>query len=163
MYLLSVLAIVVCFVLFQVLNRSAYIEYFDAMSILVLVVLIIPIMISSGLLKDLNRALRLTMGKNKEASMLEMKRAKLAVDTMIKVSIGSGVFVAVMQIHALLHYMSDPASIGPAISLALLTVLYAVVINLLLLPIRAKLEKRILEYMPSEPENVAEPKAKEIS
>lgn len=153
MYLISVLAIILCFVLNRLLNVSAVVRYFDAMSLLFLFVLIMPIMISTGLLKDLNRAFRMVFGKKGEASMLEMKRAKLAVDTMIKVSMGSGIFVAVMQVQAVLHYMAAPTSIGPAISIALLAVLYAVVISLLLYPIGAKVEERILEYMPSDAES----------
>lgn len=156
MYLISVLAIILCFVLNQFLNRTACVQYFDALSLLFLAVLIIPIMISTGLLKDLNHALRLVLGKKSEASMLEMKKAKLAVDTMIKVSMCSGIFVAIMQGHAVLHYMAAPTSIGPAISIALLTVFYALAISLFLYPIGAKIERQILEYMPSCPEGGTE-------
>ena len=156
MYLLSVLSIILCFVLIQFVNRAAYVQYFDAMSLLLLIVLVIPIMLSTGLLKDLNQAFRLVFGKKNEASMLEMKRAKLAVDTMIKVSVGSGIFIAVMQIFAILHYMATPQFMGSAISVALLTVLYAVVVSLLLYPVGAKIEKRILEYMPSDAESGVE-------
>ena len=38
---------------------------------------------------------------------------------------------------------------SPVISLILLAVLYSVVISLVMIPIRAKLEQRILEYIPS--------------
>lgn len=149
MYLLSVLAIVLCFVLIQLVNPYSIMGFMDVTCIFLLVVLVVPIMISAGLLKDLNHAIRLTLGKKKETAMLELKRAKLAVDTMMKVSIYSSIFVTMIEIVVLLHNMSDPVQLGPMISMCLLSLLYAMVISLLLLPIRAKLEQRILEYIPS--------------
>lgn len=152
MYLLSVLAIVLCFVFVQLVNPYSIMGFVDVTCILLLVVLVVPIMISAGLLKDLNNAIRLILGKKKETAMLELKRAKLAVDTMMKVSVCSSLFVTMVEVVVLLHNMSDPAMLGPMISLCLLSLLYAMIVSLLLLPIRAKLEQRILEYIPSCPE-----------
>lgn len=156
MYLLSVLAIILCFVFVQLVNPYSIMGFVDATCILLLVVLVVPIMISAGLLKDLNNGIRLILGKKKETAMLELKRAKLAVDTTMRVSVCSSLFVTMMEVVVLLHNMSDPAMLGPMISLCLLSLLYAMIINLLLLPIRAKLEQRILEYIPSCPEREEE-------
>lgn len=152
MYLLSVLAIVLCFVFVQLMNPYSIMGFVDVTCMLLLVVLIVPIMVSTGLLKDLNNGIRLILGKKKETAMLELKRAKLAVDTTMKVSIYGSLFVTMVEIVVLLHNMTDPVLLGPMISICLLSLLYAVIINLLLLPIRAKLEQRILEYIPSCPE-----------
>lgn len=150
MYLLSVLAIVLCFMLVEVTQQTmGLFEFWDSMSFIFLIVLSIPVMLSAGLLKDLNNAFRLVFGRKKDAALLELKRAKLAVDTMIRTVLYSSVFVMIMQIVVMLHSMSDPSHIGPDISVALLTLFYAVIISILLLPIKAKLEQRILEYMPS--------------
>ncbi|MBD5549577.1 MAG: hypothetical protein HDQ96_00135 [Lachnospiraceae bacterium] len=154
MYLLSVFAVILCFIFVRSMTMSGGIwEFMDFTSIALLVLLVVSIMLSAGLLKDLNNAIRLILGKKKEAAMLELKRAKLAVDTMIKVSVYSSIFVTMVQCVTLLHNLSDPAHLGPMISVALLIILYAVMISLLLLPIRAKLEQRILEYIPSYSEN----------
>lgn len=152
MYLLSVLSIILCFGLLYLETPFGMYGFIDVMSILFLVVLVFPIMFSAGLLGDLNNGIRLVLGKRKEAGMLELKRAKLAVGMMMKVSVCSSVFVTMIELVVILHNMNDPAYLGPMISTALLTVLYAVVISLLLLPVCAKLEQRILEYMPSETE-----------
>lgn len=150
MYLLSVLAIILCFILVEATQQAMGLyAFWDSMSFIFLLVLTIPVMLSAGLLKDLNNAFRLIFGGKKEAALLEMKRAKLAVDTMIRTVLYSSVFVMLLQIVVLLHNMSDPSLLGPIISVALLTLLYAVVASILLLPIKAKLEQRILEYMPS--------------
>lgn len=150
MYLLSVLAIVLCFMLVEVTQQTmGLFEFWDSMSFIFLIVLSIPVMLSAGLLKDINNAFRLVFGRKKDAALLELKRAKLAVDTMIRTVLYSSVFVMIMQIVVMLHSMSDPSHIGPVISVALLTLFYAVIISILLLPIKAKLEQRILEYMPS--------------
>lgn len=149
MYLLSVLAVVLCFVLIQFVNAGRISSFVDVTSMAFLVMLVVPILLSSGLLKDLNNAVRLVLGKRKEASMLELKRAKLAVDTTIRVSVYSSIFVTMLELVVLLHNMSDPVYLGPMISMSLLIMLYAMVIGLLFMPIRAKLEQRILEYIPS--------------
>lgn len=150
MYLVSVLAVIICFLLVGVVQSNMNPFYFmDVMSLIFLVVLTVPIMLSAGLLKDLNNALRLIFGKKKEATLLELKRAKLAVQTMIRVAVYSSIFVTVLQLVTLLHNMSDPMYLGPVISVTLLMILYAMIVGLLLLPIRAKLEQRILEYIPS--------------
>ena len=150
MYLLSVLAIVLCFTLVEITQQTmGLFEFWDSMSLIFLLVLTIPVMLSAGLLKDLNNAFRLIFGRKKEAALLEIKRAKLAVDTMIRTVIYSSVFVMMLEIVVLLHNMTEPSRLGPIISVTLLTFLYAMIVSILLLPIGAKLEQRILEYMPS--------------
>lgn len=166
MYLLSVLAIILCFMVVQFVNPISIFGFVDVTSMTLLVLLVVPIMFSAGLLRDLNNAIRLVLGKRKEAAMLELKRAKLAVDMMIKISIYSSIFVTMVELVVLLHNMSDPAYLGPMISMSLLILLYAIVICLLLMPIRARLGQRILEYMPSCPEKdeeLQEQKEKTIS
>lgn len=152
MYLLSVLALVLCFVLVQFMVPTRIGNFVDSSSILFLAALVIPLMLSAGLLKDLNNAIRLVFGKKRDVSLLELKRAKLAVDTMIKVSFCSSILVTMLELVAILHNMSDPAHLGPMISTTILTVLYAAVIGVLLLPVGAMLAQRILEYMPFGPE-----------
>ena len=153
MYLFSVLGIIICFLLVYITQPgySVY-NFLDGMSFMIMIVLVIPIMLSAGLLKDLNNAFRFVLGKKKEATLLELKRAKLAAEMLSRVSVCSSIFVALIQTVVLLHSMSDPAYLGPVISVMVLTIVYAMVISLLMIPIRAKLEQRILEYMPSNAE-----------
>lgn len=166
MYLLSVSAVILCFIVIQFVNPISIFGFVDVISMALLVILVVPIMLSAGLLKDLNNAIRLVLGKRKEAAMLELKRAKLAVDMMIKISIYSSIFVTLMELVVLLHNMSDPSYLGPMISMSLLIMLYAMVVSLLFMPIRGKLEQRILEYIPSCPEKDEEqqgvPERKEV-
>ena len=77
MYLLSVLGILVCFLLVSFTQPGLRLyEFVDGMSFMVMVVLVIPIMLSTGFLKDLNNAFRLVWGKKKkDATLLELKRA----------------------------------------------------------------------------------------
>lgn len=154
MYLLSVLGIIICFLLVYVTQPgySVY-NFLDGMSFMIMIVLVIPIMLSAGLLKDLNNAFRFVLGKKKEATLLGLKRAKLAAEMFSRVSVCSSIFVALIQTVVLLHSMSDPAYLGPVISVMVLAIVYAMVISLLMIPIRAKLEQRILEYMPFDAEN----------
>ncbi len=154
MYLLSILAIIICILAISYVGPglSLY-SYVDVYSFLFLVILSVPVLISSGLLKDLNNAFRLVIGKRAEATLLELKRALLAVKITIKVIIYGGIMLMLLQMVVLLHQMSDPATLGPSISAMLLTFLYAMIFSILLLPIKAKLEIKILEYIQPDKEN----------
>lgn len=157
MYLLSVLGMIICFLLVYITHPGNSIFHFlDGMSFMIMLVLVIPIMLSTGLLKDLNNAFRAVLGRKKETTLLELKRAKLAAEMLGRVSVCSSIFIALIQTVVFLHSMSDPAYLGPIISAMVLTVVYAMVISLLMIPIRAKLEQRILEYIPSDAENKEE-------
>lgn len=154
MYLLSVLSIILCFLLMS--NIFPPVEFFDIISLLFLLLVLIPVMISSGMLKDLNNAFREVFGKRKKATLLELKRAHMAVKLAGRISLAGGVMLMLLQMIVMLHNMSEPATLGPTISVAVLIMIYAVIFYILLLPVGAKLQQRILEYIPPEEEQKAE-------
>ncbi len=156
MYLLSVLGIILCIVGVSYISPAVSpVEYVDVISILFLLVMAVPILISSGLLKDLSHAFKLVLGKEKQATMSELKRAKLAVQIAMKILLYGGIMLMLLQIIVVLH-LPKLVYVGPSISTAILTLLYAVICDILLLPVRARLEVRILEYMQPEDETASE-------
>lgn len=64
-----------------------------------------------------------------------------------KTMIYSGIFAGVFSTICVLNQTGDMSKIGLNIAVCLITILYGGAINILLLPISAKLEVKIAEYM----------------
>ncbi len=151
MYLLSILSVIVMVVVVCAtswgMNASYIIRFFDAYTVLWLVLFLVPLLISGGLLKDFNNAFRLGIGKKEAASLIELKRAKESVSLTIKILIAVAVFITSIQSIFILYNMDDPAMLGPSFSVAILTFVYVMGITLILLPLQARLNVRIQEYI----------------
>ncbi|MDE6617393.1 MAG: hypothetical protein K2K35_12575, partial [Lachnospiraceae bacterium] len=94
MYILAVIGVICSVVLLNVATEEGFsnmLIYYDVISMLQLVVLIVPILAAAGLVKDFNNALKLALGKKKAESILQLKRAKEAVRLTEKICIASGV------------------------------------------------------------------------
>lgn len=148
MYILSILAIIVSVVLMSCCSLNVNImSYIDVVSLMVILLISIPVLISAGLGKDFNRAFGFTLGNRKADSLVSLKRAKEAVELVRKTMIYSGIFAGVFSAICVLNQTGDMSKIGLNIAVCLITILYGVAINILLLPISAKLEVKIAEYM----------------
>lgn len=86
---------------------SGLLYFLDGMSFLILLVLTVPMLAASGLLKDFNSAFRLSVSKNKIKNMGEIKRAIEAVDLVMKVLITAGVFVAICSFSLITATLDD--------------------------------------------------------
>ena len=69
----------------------SYQYYIDPISLVVLLMVGIPVLISTGLMKDFNNAFKLGLSKKKEATIREVKRAIEAVALFQKVMITTGI------------------------------------------------------------------------
>lgn len=88
MYLLSIVGVIVMTVVMGFISGLDVGNLFDFISLLLLLLLLIPMLISGGLFKDFNNAFRLGIGKRQPVSLMELKRAKEAVCLAIKESGG---------------------------------------------------------------------------
>ena len=154
MYFISILAVVIASVIlsFSLTLSVSFKNFLDFPSLLLILLLSIPILISSGLLRDFNNAFRIAIGKKKSGSLTEIKRACKAVSLMIRTFLLSGLFLFLISMITVLHALDTPDALGPAISVSLLCFIYGTALALMLLPIRAILQVRIIEFM-QEPEN----------
>lgn len=153
MYILSIITVVLgtaIMSLFSGGGLTGIVSYIDLVSLVMLAIFTLPILIASHLLKDFNNAFRLSMKKNQIKSMSEIKRAIEAVDLVMKVLLGSGAFISLFLIVMILGNLDTPSTIGPQISVALLSLVYALAINLFLLPLRAVLRRRLQEFIEAE-------------
>lgn len=109
--------------------------------------IIIPILISGGLLKDLNNAFRLAIKKRKAACLTELKKAKEAVSLTIKTLIVSSVFLFFIQGICAMRKADDLSLLGPSMAAAMLAMVYGFGFSLILLPLQSILNVRIQEFL----------------
>lgn len=148
MYFISILAIIFVTVLIGCSSGSFSLTYFvDIPSLLMVLLICIPILISSGLFKDFNNAFRIALSKKSDKSLIEIKRALEAVTLMIKTLLSSGLFLLAASLLTILRRLDDPSNLGPFLSIALITWVYTLIITLLLLPIKSILNVRVIEFM----------------
>jgi len=152
MYFISIIAFIL---VTAVLSYSVSIQSFlDLPSILLVLLLGIPILISSGLFKDFNNAFRIVLSKKKNSSLIEIKRALEAINMMIRAFLCIGLFLFLVSMIVVLHMIATPTSLGPAMAVSLLCFIYGTAMALLLLPIKAILQVRIIEFMPEQENEV---------
>lgn len=148
MYLLSIVAAMVVMVGVCVWNLGLnMLSLFDGMTLLFLLLFIVPQLIMGGLFTDFNNAFRLGIGKRKAGTLMELKRAKEAVDLTVKISLVASVFIAVASAVLVLYATQDPLELGPSMAVAITSPVYGVGLALLLLPLQSRLNIRIQEFI----------------
>lgn len=155
MYILAVLGVILAVLLNTVLTENGIasaISYFDVVSILQFVIIIIPVLAAAGLLKDFNNALRLTIGRKKADSILQLKRAKEAVKLAGNTSLASGAMSTccgfIINAHNCITIKgTDIDSLVAGTAVSVITMLYGLILYLFLLPVKSKLEVQISEFM----------------
>lgn len=155
MYILAVIGVILAVLLNTVVSESGFdtvISYLDAVSILQFAIIIIPILAASGLLKDFNNALKLVIGRKKAESMLQLKRAKEAVKLVGNTSLASGAMATccgfIVSVHNSISSTGiDIEKLAFDFAVSVLTTFYGLVLYLLLLPVKSKIEIKISEFM----------------
>ncbi len=144
MYVISILAIIIVTLLIINLPLVQYI--YDLPSLIMLILICIPLLISAGLIKDFNNAFGIAFGRKKDAGLNELKRAAEALTLTIKTLMCGGILIFLMSMITILHTLSTPQSLGPKLSIAIISLIYAFIFSLLLLPLRSILNIRIIEH-----------------
>lgn len=147
MYFLSLLGVIFTTFLMSFLANGRWERMVDIISLVVLLLLVIPILISSGLSRDFSNAFRLAVGKKKPEKLLELKRAREAVGLVVWTTVASSVFVSMVQLIQILYTLDNLAELGPNISVMLISVMYGMGFVLLLLPIQSILNVKIQEFI----------------
>lgn len=153
MYFISIAAIILVTIIVCFTGNTSIADFMDLSSLAIILLLCIPILISAGLFKDFNNAFRIALHKGKEYSLIEIRRALEAVSLVIKTLLYSGIFLSAVSLIVLLRRLSEPAEIGPNLSVAILTWIYTLAIAMILLPIKSILNIRIIEFMPEHTEH----------
>jgi len=109
-----------------------------------LFVTLIPLSMSllAGLTSDYLRSFKIVFGGS-AYSINECKASSIAMSLMIKLVYLSGFIGSLIGFVQLLRYLDNPLNIGPALSVVVLTLFYALIFNVLQHSMKAKIDKEI--------------------
>ena len=150
MYILSFFVLIIAFVLMLIYCPGGLAfanAYFDLPSIMILLIIIVPMLVASGMLKNFNNAFRIELNKNYKPKLVEIKLALEAVEFVMKELIYGGAMVSLFFMVVVIANLGEMNKIGPNLAVSILTILYALCINLILLPLKVRLRKKIIIYM----------------
>lgn len=118
----------------------------DIPSVIILMIFTVPVLFKGGMWRDFKRAWQL-LNKSYSCRLSELRRTLDVVEMMQKQILYAGSVCLLMTMIAVLHMLSDLASLGPNLAVAILTMLYALFFEMLLLPLQFEVKRRIIDYM----------------
>lgn len=152
--IMEVISIIVALVLMCIMcqggNGIGFIVHFvDIPSLICILILSMPVLFRSGLGKDFLRAFKL-LNKQYKCHLSELRRTLDAVEMMQKQVLCAGVFSMLFSFVYVLAAVDTPENLGPNMAIAVLTIFYAVIIEMLLLPLQIEAKRRIIDYIEEE-------------
>jgi flagellar motor component MotA len=114
--------------------------FIDLPSIVVILVLSFSMLLASGLLPDLLRGFKIMGKKENTCTVLELQKTEIAVGMTIKLLLLSGFLGFLIGLVAMLATLGDTSLIGRNLAITMLTMLYAMLIILILLPVQARVK-----------------------
>lgn len=127
-------------------NMRLLVYLIDFPSLIIILVFTAPVLFGNGMWKDFKRAFSL-LRKKYTCHLSELKRTLDVVEMMQRQLIYAGIIGMLLSFIHLMRMLSDPASIGPNLSVAILTMFYALLLEMLLLPLQFEVKRRIIDYM----------------
>lgn len=158
MYFLSIMLFLILCIVYAIITGQNSLEsimvFIDMPSMLLLLMIVMPVFISSGLWKDFNNAFRLSIKERENAGKVELMRAVEAVSFMIKTLWMTGIFAVIFQIViTFLMYARDvikQENIIQYAAISLLPMVYSLFFVIFLLPMQARLNVRLKELLYSD-------------
>ncbi len=124
---------------------AAIANFIDIPSALYVTLASFIVLVISGLWKDFWKAFRLGWGKQSMVDVSQVKNSLLAVKTEMQTLVFCGLIMSGVTMVEFLRRLSDPEMLGPLMALAILSTFYGLLFSLCLFPVRARLEKKLLE------------------
>ena len=148
MYLLSLFVFMVLVVGFMAITGGGGLQglvyFIDMPSLIILVLLLVPMLLNAGVLKDLNNAFRLGAKLKAQAERLELMRAVEAVSFTIKALWTAGIFSVLFQFSiAIMRNAPDSELAFLYTAVSLIPLSYTTFFVILLLPLRTRLNTQL--------------------
>ncbi|MDE7176437.1 MAG: hypothetical protein K2O59_01350 [Lachnospiraceae bacterium] len=118
----------------------------DLPSLVIILVFTVPVLIRGGVWKDFTRAF-LLLKNGYTCHLSELRRTQDVLEMLQKQVVYAGIMAMLLTFITIMRQLSDLASLGPNLAVAILTVLYATVIEMLLLPLHLEVKRQIINYM----------------
>ncbi len=126
-------------------KTGVLIYMFDVVTLLILLVLALPALFANGLAGDFVRLF--FKSKNRKECLGDLKKSLLAVQLLQKQFIYGALMTIALEIVVVLQYSLEPEILGDNLSVVAVTAFYLGIFELLLMPIKVAVEKRITEHM----------------
>lgn len=127
------------------LHRAA-LALFDPPSLIIILVFTVPVLVRGGVWKDFKRAFFL-MKKGYACHLSELRRTQDVLEMLQRQVFCAGILAMLLTFISMMRSLSDLSAIGPSLAVAILTVLYATVIEMLLLPLQLEVKRRIIDFL----------------
>lgn len=121
-------------------------RFLDVPSFLCILVLTVPVLLRRGLFRDFARAFRL-LKKDYNCHLSELRRTLEVVELVQKQVLYAGMFSTLVSLICVFCMLDTPERLGYSVTVAILTVFYAVILEMLLLPLQIEAKRRIIDYM----------------
>ena len=122
----------------------------DFPSLVLLAVIVIPMLCVSGLGKDFLKAISIA-GSKKETTLVQINRSIEAVKLAMNTLLYSGIFMTLFSIMIIFGGQAregvDAGSLLMNCEVAMITLVYALALCLILLPVLAALKRRKIDYI----------------
>lgn len=123
-------------------------EFVDSPTIIVLLLLCLFFLMATGTLKDFGNAVRfMVKRKADEYTLGELKDAQEAVAMLSQAVVYCVVFITAFLGVDVLYHMDDLSNLGPLIAISLLSIVYGMLIEMILLIMKMSLQKKIRNYL----------------
>ena len=142
--LLSVLAAFIFIIAASGSERRDILRYLDSITFITVFGTSLLLLLVSGNIGNFARAFGIWYGRG-EYAVSDVKKSLTALQLAMRGNLLSGVFIALVGLVAVLGNLDTPETLGPNVSVALLSILYGVMANLLLLPVEGSLKKVLLK------------------
>lgn len=118
----------------------------DPPSLIIVLMFTVPVLLKGSVWKDFVRAWRL-LKKKYTCHLSDLRRTLDVVEMVQKQVLYGGVVCVLITLITILINLSEPASFGPKLAVTILSMLYALLIEMLLLPLQLEVKRRIIDYM----------------
>lgn len=145
MYFVLMFILMVLVGVFGVMQGINALYWFDTVTILMMFLLIIPMFLASGMGKQFKNIVLYMCKSKKNFERNDYRKMLEATNLLIKLSIFAGVFTSITGLLCMLQNLSDPAQIGPALTVVLLALIYSAFLLIILYPIQAKLKIELID------------------
>lgn len=145
MYLISLAVILTIIFIVSIGSLPSFI---DPASLIFILLITLPLLASTGLLKDFRRGIKAAFLNKSIYTLQELKRSEMAIKLCMVLLIVSGIFATIIGGISMINHMGNeliPTKLFAGLSVASLTTVYSTFLILLLVPILYKVKVLIID------------------
>lgn len=146
-FLLSCISVIILVQVHLFYSGTTLPNLIHPMALGIIILSSIPLLLLAGLSKDFFRSLLVTPAKIKRYSLLDLRNAHEAVSLVITSFLFFGVLLSLSAIIVFAYNFQNQQLAGPNLFGSLISLLYASLFALILLPVKLRIKKMILTFM----------------